>query len=301
MQVKAWMLFEPALYGGGLMCGVVVSNQMQVKTGRGLLINLPEKTEELLRPVTRQAAADDLAIEHVQRCKQRSRSIALVVVRHRSAAALFHRQAGLGTVERLDLAFFVNAQNQRLVWRIKIKPDHVLDFGGEVLVARDLERLDPVRLEPVRVPDPLHAAVRDLGHLRHAAQAPVGRIRRLAVQRHLHHLLDYFRAERFDARRTGRVLQKSLNPFGDIAPAPAPDRQQALADLRRNRLRRQTIPRQQHDPSPPNNFLRRVAVSHQPLQPLTVGAAQQNPVDLSHRQRLADPCPFVNPTSATKH
>ncbi len=70
---------------------------MQIETGRGLLSDLPEKAEELLRPVPRQAAADDLAIEHVQRCKQHSGSLALVVVRHRSAAALFHRQAGPGS------------------------------------------------------------------------------------------------------------------------------------------------------------------------------------------------------------
>ena len=86
VQVEAGMLFKPALYGGGLMCGVVIGNQMQIGTGRDLLIDLPEKVEELLRPVPRQASADDLAIEHVQRCKQRSGFIALLVVLHRSAA-----------------------------------------------------------------------------------------------------------------------------------------------------------------------------------------------------------------------
>jgi hypothetical protein len=61
----------------------------------------------------------------------------------------------------LDLALFINAENQRLVRRIEIKSDHVLNLRGEVAVARDLERLDKMRLQPVRTPDPLDAAVGD--------------------------------------------------------------------------------------------------------------------------------------------
>jgi hypothetical protein len=66
-------------------------------------------------------------------------------MRHGAGAALLHGQAGLGAIERLDLALFVDAQHQRLVGRIEIEPDHVLHFGGEVLVARDFEGLDQVR------------------------------------------------------------------------------------------------------------------------------------------------------------
>ena len=37
------------------------------------------------------------------------------------------------------MALFIDAQDQRLVRRIEVEPDHVLHLGGEVLVARDLE------------------------------------------------------------------------------------------------------------------------------------------------------------------
>ena len=55
----------------------------------------------------------------------------------------------------LDLALFVDAQHQRLVRRIEIEPDHVRDLGGEVLVARHLERLDLMRLQSMRSPNAL--------------------------------------------------------------------------------------------------------------------------------------------------
>jgi len=54
---------------------------------------------EFLMSVALHALADHLAVENVQGRKQRRRAVALVVVGHRSATALLHRQAGLGAVE----------------------------------------------------------------------------------------------------------------------------------------------------------------------------------------------------------
>ena len=51
--------------------------------------------------------------------EQRGRAVALVVVRHRCGAPLLQRQAGLGAVERLDLALLVDAEHERLVRRVQ--------------------------------------------------------------------------------------------------------------------------------------------------------------------------------------
>ena len=64
------------------------------------------------------------------------------------------------------MALFVDAENQCFVRGIEIEPDHIRDLGGKVLVARDLESLDEMRLQPVRIPDPLDAAQRDAGRRR---------------------------------------------------------------------------------------------------------------------------------------
>jgi len=48
--------------------------------------------------------ADHLAFENVEGCEQGGGAMSLVVVREGCGAALLHRQAGLSSVERLDLA-----------------------------------------------------------------------------------------------------------------------------------------------------------------------------------------------------
>src|SRR5712672_2233532 len=58
-------------------------------------------------------------------------------------------------------SLFVDAEDQRPVGWIEVEPDHVLYLGREVLVARDCERFDQMRLEPVRTPYPLGTAVGD--------------------------------------------------------------------------------------------------------------------------------------------
>ena len=74
-------------------------------------------------------------VAHVESRKQGRGAVALVVVRHRAGAALLHRQARLGAVERLDLALFIDRQHQGFVRRIEIKADDVLDLLDELRVA----------------------------------------------------------------------------------------------------------------------------------------------------------------------
>ena len=104
-------------------------------------------------PVARHAFADDGAVEHVESREQGRGAVALVVMRHRPAAALLHRQPRLGAVKGLDLALFIDRQHQSLVGRIEVEADDILDLGDEVRIARKLEGFRQMRLEPVRNPD----------------------------------------------------------------------------------------------------------------------------------------------------
>ena len=158
-----------------------------------------------------------------------------------------------------------------------------------------------MRLQPVRAPDALHAGVRDARRFRHAARLHLRRIRRLLMQGHMHDPLDRLRRERLASRRARGVFQEPVHALRHIAATPAPHREQALAHRRGDRLRRQPIACQKHDPRSPNQLLRRVPVPDQPLQSLTIGIADQNPFDLPHRRRLAGLSRFVNPSSAPEH
>ena len=91
------------------------------------------------------AFADDGAVEHVE---SREQGRGVVVMRHRPAAALLHRQPRLGAVKGLDLALFIDRQHQGLVGRIEVEADNLLDLGDEVRIARELEGFRQMRLDP---------------------------------------------------------------------------------------------------------------------------------------------------------
>src|SRR5439155_9982346 len=171
------MGFEPALYSRSLMRGIIVNDEMEIETGGGLLVDQSEKAQELAMSMPRHAGPDNLAIQHVQRCEQGGGAVAFVIVGHGTGTALLHGQSRLSAIEGLDLALFVDAEDQRPVGWIEVEPDHVLHLGREVLVTRDFERFDQMRLEPVRTPYPLDTAVGHPCRRSHAAQPPVGRIR----------------------------------------------------------------------------------------------------------------------------
>src|SRR5713226_5217158 len=115
---------------GMLVRRVIVDDQMQFPPGRGLTVDLVEETDEFLMPMARHALADDGAVERVEGGEQRRRAVALVVVGHRPAAALLHRQSRLGAVERLDLRLLVDRQHQRVLGRTALEADETPPIGG---------------------------------------------------------------------------------------------------------------------------------------------------------------------------
>lgn len=66
-------------------------------------------------------AADHGPVEYVERGKQRGAAIAFVIMGHGASSPLLERQAGLGSVESLDLALLVKRQDDRVSGRRDIK------------------------------------------------------------------------------------------------------------------------------------------------------------------------------------
>ena len=97
---------------GCLCVAVVVEDDVDQLAGRSLTLDRAQEAQELLVPVALQTAADDRAVEDVERSEQRRRAVAFVIVGHRSALAGLQRQARLGAVERLDLALLSGDQGQ---------------------------------------------------------------------------------------------------------------------------------------------------------------------------------------------
>ena len=117
--------------------------------GRDLALERVQETDELLVPVARHAAPDHVTVEDVESGEQRGRAVTLVVVRPGAGFAGLQRQAGLGAIERLDLALLVERGDQAMGGRIDVQPDDVAQLLGERRVVRALEGAQAVRLEVV--------------------------------------------------------------------------------------------------------------------------------------------------------
>jgi hypothetical protein len=92
--------------------------------------------------MARLARSKNRAIEHVECREQGCGAVPFVVV---SDAFGEH---GLRTFERLDLAFFIDAEDERLGGRIEIEADHIAQLLDEEGIGRELEAAGPVRLQP---------------------------------------------------------------------------------------------------------------------------------------------------------
>ena len=86
-----------------LVRGVAVEDDVDGLVRRHLAVDAVKEADELLMAVALHVLCDDRTVQHVEGGEQRRRAMPFVIIDHRTCAALLHRQAGLGAVERLDL------------------------------------------------------------------------------------------------------------------------------------------------------------------------------------------------------
>src|SRR4051812_25074859 len=148
---------------------------------------------------------------------------------HGAATAGLERQAGLGAIERLDLALLVDGDHDCVRGWVHVETDDVLDLGGECRVIGSLEGAYAMGLQAKRVPDPLHGAEADAdGFGDHAAGPMRGRLGRLAAWQR-EHLGDGGGCKWGPTRFARLVSQKAVDAFLGKALLPTPHRGVALA------------------------------------------------------------------------
>ncbi len=241
--------------------------------GHGL-VDLSQEFQELLCPMARHAITDDRARFHVQRCEQCGRAMALVIVRYGRGTALLERQSGLGPVGCLDLRLFVNAEHDRPVGRIEVKPDDIGDLLLELWVIRDFEPLCEMRF---RASFRLYAAdarwrnAHGFGHQRPARVRCIGWgfLHRLGD-----HLQPCFHGQRRHTRGARLIALEPRHAFIQIPRLTAPDRRLRHAGPPHDLEGAMAAGRRQHDPGPPDKLARRVAVDDQHFKLSAVGGGQ---------------------------
>ncbi len=174
VQMKSRMPPEPGFHAGMLVSPIVVHDQVQIELERDFGIEFLEEADEFLVPMPWHAVTDDFPIEQAQGCEQGGRAVASVVVRHRPTAPLLQREARLGAIEGLDVAFLVDAQDQGLVRGIKIESHDIVELLDKLLVPADREGPDEMGLEVVSLPDTPNRRLAEALGLGQAARAPVG-------------------------------------------------------------------------------------------------------------------------------
>ena len=215
---------------------VVVHNEVKFDLAGKLLIQAVEKFDELLVAMACIALADDFALRDLQSGEKRGGAVALVIVGHGPAPALFERQARLGAIQRLDLALLVHTEHQRFFRRVEIEAHYVGELLQKLRITGEFETLGPVRLEAVALPDAVHGGFAYTLGLGHRAAAPVGCSRWLGLNRGVHDFFDLPGGEARLAAAARRDFPQAIRPLRQEASAPQRHRLEVDAKLRRDRL-----------------------------------------------------------------
>jgi hypothetical protein len=169
VKVEARVACEPAVAGG------VVPTQVQGGIREALPIEEPEEPEPLRVPELREAGATALARREFQGRDEGRRAVPPGVRRHAAAPAPLPGQSWRGPVEGLDLALLLGAQPPGRLGRMQVPPDHVGALLETVGGPAPLERVHPMQLEPVGLPDAGDALRAEPDHGRQGPGAPVER------------------------------------------------------------------------------------------------------------------------------
>jgi hypothetical protein len=160
---------------------------------------------ELARPMAGEAFADDPAGGGVERREQAEGSVTRVVMRAPLDLTWAHRKQRLRSIERLNLALFVDAEDNGTFGRRKVKADDVTHFFDEQGIGRQLEGLGAMRLKAEGFPDSVDRRGRQSDGVGQRAQAPVRRVPRRRLQRQTDDLRDLGVAT---VRRVGRWTRR---------------------------------------------------------------------------------------------
>jgi len=301
MEDPSRMVVEPLSDLRVLVSGIVVEDGVDHLAGRNSTLNGVEEGNELLMRVLRHAPAEDGAVEEVERSEQGGGAVAFIVVGHGATFARLERQARLGAVEGLDLALFVDRQDDRVSRRVHVQADNVFDLVSEGGVGGALEGADAVRLKAVGVPDALNGAQADTGGLGGHAAGPMGGLAGRFGAGQGQNPSDNFLRQRRPAGLARLVTQQPVDALFGKTLLPAPHRWPAGTGAGRHIEDRQSIRRVEDDTRPLDVLLRAVPVADDRGQARAIFGSQQSADGLSHTHDMVRASAIVDLSFASVH
>ena len=276
-NVQLGLPLQPFVDLGRLVRGNVVEDDVNLGFRLDPLGDKLEEGEEVLRAVTCDHLAGDLAGGDVESRHQAGGAVALVVMGAGLGMAGLHRQGRLRPSQRLDLCLLVHRDDHSVVGRVDVEADDVADLQLEPRVAGDLECLHPVGLEAMALQDAEHGRDGDPHFRRQRPQRPVTGVRRRRRHRKLDQFADLVLGNRLAAPSPGDVVQEAVNTLGKEAVPPAPDRRLRHAGGPHRLRQGEAVAEVKDDGRPLHMLEDRMGIGFDPLETLPVMLAEDDP------------------------
>ena len=248
VQMKAGMTLEPGDDLGMFVGGVVVADDVNIKLGGHLSVDLAQEGQPLLMAMTRGGMSEDLARKIVEGGKQRDRSVTVVIVGLGADMTFTQGQTGLTALEGLTLTLLIATEQEGTIRRVEIEANHIPEFLFKGQIFGKFKAPESMRSDRVSRPQALHARFAQAGFPRHRPHAPGSSARSLSssqAQGRADGASRYCRP----ASPPGSVF-KSLQALGRPTLPPATDGQEADALLSRYLLVAESTGQAQDDPGP---------------------------------------------------
>ena len=222
VQTDIGMVGEEVIDALGLMRRKVIDDHVDLALGRLSGDQSGQEGDELFAGVVGGGLTDDLAGASIERGIERKAAFADVLESMALGSTGRERQDGQRAIQRLDGAFLVHAEYDRVLGRVQVKANDIERLALEVGIVGSHVALQTLRLEARPRPGPSHLHVVDAQLASEPARAPVGS----AVSRRLHRQLQDpgLQAHRRGSPPTAAVASVDALQAGLVkAPLPARD------------------------------------------------------------------------------
>lgn len=154
--------------------------------------------------------------------KERGGAVPFIVMGHRPAPPLLQGESRLGPLQGLDLTFLIHAEDDGMLGRVEIQSHDILQFLLEVWIPTELKGADPVGLQTMSGPDPMHECGVRPQVPRQGAGGPVGGGGRRRLGRRLQNACGQRLARLGGPPPAGGILGEAGQALGGEALPPEP-------------------------------------------------------------------------------
>jgi hypothetical protein len=274
VEVDARVRLQPRLDLCGLVRGRVVEDDMQGARSIPPAEDVQEP-QEVGPGVSCAALADDRSGSDFQRGVQTGQSIARVVMSLPGWKAWAERQNRLRPVQRLDLGLLVDTQDDGVGRWVHVEADHIVDLLFGVGIRGELERLDPMGLQVMSLPDSVDRAVRHPHLSGQLAGTPMSQAIARGRQRFGHNLGPLAGGDGGRASRSW-LVPEAHEPVFNEPSSEATDLDHCVASHPRHLCAEDLVSQQEHDASPPADSSRHARGSLKAFEFHTVGVSQND-------------------------